>query len=373
MNRTCAACRARVAAALAEIIQHPLDARSMQPEQALAAARTGTLHSVYLVLGEERYSSSRFLHSLKELVLEGSVPGLNEDEWNAAEVEPQAVVGAAKTLPMLARRRWVQVSELERWETRKDGAFGAIEEYAKAPSPSTTLVLVASKLNAKRKLITLAKAGGFLVSCDPLDKRALPAWLAQAAQRRGCSLDPMASDLILEVADNDLSLLDDLIERLCLFLGGKGAITEQTVSELIPVVRPSSVWELAEAVAQRNIGRALESLGKVYDPQDRGLRLVGILLWSTRQMLLYEAARAAGDGPAQAAKAAGVPPYRATKLEAQLRQTRRAALERWICVLRDVDLALKGGSKRPPRSVLEAALLDLCSQSAPEPLQRRPP
>lgn len=345
----------------------------MQPDQALAAARAGNVQNVYLVLGEERYLSSRFVEALKALVLQGGVPGLNEDEWSASETDPKTVVSAAKTLPMLAQRRWVQVSDVERWETKKDGSSGLeqLDSYVASPCPSSVLVLLASKLNARRKLLTLAKGGGFLVSCDPLDKRALPAWLAGAARERGCSLDTATAELMLEVVGNDLSLLNDLVERLCLFVGGKGPITEQTVSELIPIVRPSTVWELVEAVAQRQIGTALNSLAKVYDPQDRGLRLVSVLLWSTRQMLQYEAARSAGGNPATAAKAAGVPPFRANKLEAQLRGTQRAALERWLCVLRNVDLALKGGSKRPPRAVLESALIDLCSQSAPEPLERR--
>jgi hypothetical protein len=37
-------------------------------------------------------------------------------------------------------------------------------------------------------------------------------------------------------------------------------------------------------------------------------------------------------------------------------------LSRWLLVLAEMDLALKGGSKRPPRAILEASLVALCGK-----------
>lgn len=221
---------------------------------------------VYLVVGEERFLRRQFVDALKACVTQGGIAGLNEDEWTAAEVDAAKVVSVAKTMPMLSPRRYVCVTEVERWEGKKDkdDHVGAtLERYLEAPAPSTVLVLCADKLHAKSKLLTTAKKLGGLVNCEPLSKRDLPAWLSDAAKSRGCSIDSGASDLIVEVIGSDLSVLGDLVERLCLFLGGKGQITEETVGTLIPVIRPSTVWELVEAVAERNISRALDSLSKI--------------------------------------------------------------------------------------------------------------
>jgi DNA polymerase III subunit delta len=318
---------------------------------------------MYVIVGEERYLRRAFVDALKSIVLQGAIPGLNEDEWTASEVDPLRVLAVARTVPMLATRRWICVTEIERWESKKDDTLTAFERYSATPIPSTVLVLCADKLNARHKLLTHAKKHGYYLACEPLDKRMLPSWLAQQAKQRGCSLDPEAASLIAEVVGPDLSVLSDLMERLCLFLGGSGTVTEETVGTLIPVVRPSTVWELLEAVAERNITRALASLAKVYDPSDRGLRLVSLLLWSTRQLVGFEAARSTGQSPAEAAKIAGLPPFRAGKVESQLRKLQRPDLERWFLVLRHVELSLKGGSKRPPLAILEAALLELCHPS----------
>lgn len=340
----------------------------------LARARSGQLLPVYVVVGEERYLRRQFVDALKTEVMRGGIAGLNEDEWTAAEVDAAKVVAVAKTMPMLSRCRYVCVTEVERWEGKKDKDDGAsaLERYLDAPAPSTVLVLCAEKLQAKSKLLTAAKKLGGLVTCDALSKRDLPAWLSEAAKARSCNIDPSATDLIVEVVGSDLSVLGDLVERLCLFLGGKGTITEETVETLIPVVRPSTVWELVEAVAERNISRALGSLSKIYDPADRGLGIVSVLLWSTRQLVGFEAARSTGASPADAAKTANIPPFRIGKVESQLRRLSRTELERWFCVLRDVDLALKGGSKRPAQAILESAIIELCSQAQNPALHKRP-
>jgi DNA polymerase III subunit delta len=347
----------------------------MSSSSLLAQAKSGKFLPVYVVVGEERFLRRQFVDALKTCVTQGGIAGLNEDEWTAAEVDAAKVVSVAKTMPMLSQRRYVCVTEVERWEGKKekdDTSGAALERYLDSPAPSTVLVLCADKLHAKSKLLTTAKKLGGLVSCDPLSKRDLPAWLNDAAKSRGCSIDPGASDLIAEVVGSDLSVLGDLVERLCLFLGGKGQITEETVGTLIPVVRPSTVWELVEAVAERNISRALGSLSKIYDPQDRGLGIVSILLWSTRQLVGFEAARSAGASSTDAAKAANIPPFRTSKVENQLRRLSRAELERWFCVLRDVDIALKGGSKRPAQAILECAIIELCSHSQSSALHKRP-
>jgi hypothetical protein len=48
-------------------------------------------------------------------------------------------------------------------------------------------------------------------------------------------------------------------------------------------------------------------------------------------------------------------------LAEQCRRLPPEELARWLVVLNEVDLALKGASKRPARAVLEAALVAMCS------------
>jgi DNA polymerase-3 subunit delta len=340
----------------------------LTPEQAIAEARSGELRPVYLHVGEEPYLERRVLTALKQAALAGAVPGLNDEHLQAGEVPVERVLSAARTLPMMAKRRLVVVRGLERWEPR-DGQDGdgkdreppldRLLEYAKAPSPSTVLLLVGGGLDKRRRLVAQARTLGFLVSCEPLDRASLPAFIQNEARERHAQLAPEVAELIAELAGPDLSQVADAVDRLSLFVGANGEITEEAVAECVVRLRPSTVWELVGAVGRRDLGAALAALDQVYDPADRGLRLLGVLAWSMRQLVRFDAAQRAGATLNEAAARAGAPPFKARELAAQLKGLDPADLERFILRLAELDLDLKGGSKRPPKASLEHTMMAL--------------
>jgi DNA polymerase-3 subunit delta len=342
------------------------------PDQALAEAAQGELRPVYLVAGEEQYLASSVVAALKAASLKGGVPGLNEDQYQAGEADIDRVLGDARTLPMMAKRRFVLVRGLERWEpkagaregklTDKD-PFEKLLDYAKNPSPSTVLLLLGAGVDKRRKLYTQAKTDGYLVACEPLGRADLPRWIEQRVAGRGCKINQSVADLLAELTGPELSPVADAVERLCLYVGDGNEIGEDSVATCIVRLRAASVWELVAAVGRRDAGAALAALADVYDPQDRGLRLLGVLAWSTRQLLRFDSALRAGKSPDQAAIAAGAPPFKARDLNQQLKQLPRADLERWPELLARLDLELKGGTRRPPQAVLESAILRLCRTS----------
>jgi DNA polymerase-3 subunit delta len=348
------------------------------PDQALAEAAKGELRPVYLVAGDEVFLASQVVAALKAAACKGGVTGLNEDAFQAGEGDVERVLAAAATLPMMAKRRFVLVRGIERWEPKAGAKEGKatdkeplekLLDYAKAPSPSTVLVL-AGALDKRRKLYTQAKSDGFLVVCEPLARQDLPVFIERRVTERGCKISHSVSDLLAELTGPELAPVADAIERLCLYAGDGNEITEDAVSTCIVRLRSASVWELVGAVGRRDAGAALSALADVYDPQDRGLRLLGVLAWSTRQLLRFESALREGAAPEQAALRAGAPPFKARELSQQVKALPRAELERWPELLARLDLELKGGSKRPPQAILEAAILKLCQKSGT--VARRP-
>jgi DNA polymerase-3 subunit delta len=352
------------------------------PDQALAEAAQGSLRPVYVVAGEEQYLAGGVVAALKTAAMKGGVPGLNDDHFQAGEADVDQVLAAARTLPMMAKRRLVLVRGLERWEP-KSGREGKLTEkdpleklvdYAKAPSSSTVLLLLGAGLDKRRKLYTVARSDGFLVACEPLARQELPRWIETRVAERACKIGPGVADLLAELTGPELAPVADAVERLCLYVGDGNEITEDAVATCIVRLRTASVWELVGAVGRRDAGAALSALADVYDPQDRGLRLLGVLAWSTRQLLRFEAALRAGASPDQAAIRAGAPPFKARELSQQVKALPRADLERWPELLARLDLELKGGTRRPPLAVLESAILKLCRTSAAAvPVARRQP
>lgn len=337
----------------------------MTPFEAIAQAERGSLEPVYLLLGEERFLQAKVYEALRKAVIGKHDLGLNEDHLIAGETDVDRTIAAANTLPMMAPRRLVVVRSIERWEPksedRTESSLDRIAAYAQNPSPTSVVVLSAAKLDGRRRLVTLAKQRGFIVACEPLARAALPQWAESAAKQRGKKLSPAVADLLVELLGPELSPIDDALERLSLYIGDAVEITEEAVAECVVQVKPSTVWELVGAVGRRDVGSALSALARVYDPQDRGLRLLGVLAWSIRQLLRFAAATAEGLSATEATKRAGAPPFKANDLARQTRGLSQEDLAGYLETLAAVDLALKGGSRRPPRAVLEAAIVSLCS------------
>ena len=349
---------------------------AMTPEEMVKAAGAQSVPPVVLAIGTEQYLQGQVWHAVRSSVLKDSVPGLNEDIFAASETSVDTIIGTARTLPMLAKRRLVAVRQIERWEVNAKGntdALDRIAQYAADPVPSTVLVLSGAKLDGRKRLVTMAKKGNWLVTCDPIARSAIPGFIAEQAKQKSTQVSPSAAELILEVAGSDLAAITDAIERLCLYVGPDGVIDEDTVGTCLVRVKTSTVWELVGAIGHRDLGRALAALDAVYDPKDRGLPIVGTMAWSARQLLRFEAALRSGKNPAEAAQQAGAPPFRANELADQCRRLSRIDLERWLEVISGIDMALKGASKRPPRAVLEHAVLSMCRTARSQRTSARSP
>jgi len=221
------------------------------------------------------------------------------------------------------------------------------------------LVLSATKLNGSRKLMRAAKAGGFLVSCKPLPQRQLPGWVQRRARELGHDIEPGLAELLSELVGPELATVADALERLSLFVGAGRPIDDEALEQVVTRVRRQTVWALVDCLSTRDLEGALSALRDAYDPRDRGLPLLGAIGWRVRQLIKFQSALRGGAAPRRAARAAGVPPFKAAELDRAVRALSRRKLESWLLLLAEADLALKG-SRRRPADVLAATVVAMC-------------
>jgi DNA polymerase-3 subunit delta len=348
------------------------------PDETLRAVKGGELLPVYVIVGEERLLRDRVVQALREAALGGGLAEFNEDKFTAGESDVDKVLAAVRTVPMMAPRRFCLVRSIDRWDGGGGGGDGDDEgsaaarsqtpldklaEYTGSAVDTTCLVLVAEKLDGRRKLMSLAKKNRFIVTCDRLDDRALTQFILKQLEEKGHRIRHDVAELLGEVAGPELGHVADAIERLSLFVGPGAEVTEDAVSACVARVRLADTWSLVDAVSARDLGRALRLFVDVYDPRDRGLPFVGALAWSVRQLARVATGIEAGQRPDDAARSAGVPPFRAHDVATKAKGFRARELERWLAVLKETDLLLKS-SRRPADSILEDMLTRLMRRAA---------
>ena len=331
-----------------------------------AAHLAGGAASVYLLHGDETFLSRRAVRWLRDAVLKGIAEDFNLDRFDAQErPDIEGIVGAARTLPMMAERRLVWVTNAQGlFVGRKLAGIDRLMAYIKAPDPSSCLVLHAmGRVSGRTALYkTLSEHARIYEAVAPYE-RELMGWAQAGARARNRTLEPDAATFLVETVGRNLHALEAALEHLSLFVDPGRPIELSHVEDAIAHTRAHTVWELVDAVADRSFSRALAQAHRLIGQGESELRLLGMIARQLRQLIVGRAAKAAGKSPQEVATLAGVRSFNRAAFIRQLDSYRGDELLRAVNRVAEADRALKS-SRLPSKLIFEGALMDLCAPSA---------
>ena len=265
---------------------------------------------------------------------------------------------------MMAPKRLVWVRNAEAIFGRSKDALAPLLNYLEEPDPMCCLVFEAT--NRVKKNATLykriAKSGLVYESTTPRE-RELPAWVNQRVRQRGRQIGRAAADALVDAIGADLSALDAAVERLTIYVSEPDSIEVNHVRETVPNTRTHTVWELVDAVANRNVSTALARAHQLLGQGQAPLQLLALVTRQFRQLLIGCDVRRRGGTVADAAAEAGVPRFRERQFASQLNQYAFEELLAALARLERADELLKS-SMLPDELNFESALLDLCAPKA---------
>jgi DNA polymerase III subunit delta len=324
-------------------------------QQLIDQVEAGRIPTVVVIAGSERFFLDRALRALRNAVVGDGTPGFNEDIFEGKTAPAARILDAARTLPMLASMRLIVVREID---TMPAEQLEKLTEYLDDPVPSTCVVLYAEKLDGRTKFAKRAQKMDLWVDAAPLKLGDLRGFVMSEAQRRKLRIAGDAGAALVDAIGNDLPAIDDALERLSLFVGEGANIDLAAVEACVTKVRVETIWTLVDAVSMRDRRTALRSASSLLSDREPPLRILSMVARQLRIVSRMRSALAAGAPPQDAAREAGAPPFKARDLAAAARRFDHRSLARAFSVLAEADLALKG-SKRPPDTVLQAAIMDL--------------
>jgi DNA polymerase-3 subunit delta len=141
-----------------------------------------------------------------------------------------------------------------------------MKRYFADPTPGVVVAFECTKFDArerddKAKADRVAKFFGAVpvtVEMDRLSADDTFRAVEALAERKGLKVE---SDVLTELADmlgGDLARLESELEKLSLYASESGVITRADVEVLTPEARQGGVFELSDALARKDCGRALE-------------------------------------------------------------------------------------------------------------------
>ena len=145
----------------------------------LATLREGEPGPLYFLYGKERYLVDRAVDLLRARVLDPRTRDFNYELFYGKEAGASRIAQAARTLPMMAKRRLILVRDAD--EMKAD-ELGGLVSYVSDPAPETCLVFVGEKADQRLKFFSAFKKHGELVKLEPLYERQLPDFVRGEAQ-----------------------------------------------------------------------------------------------------------------------------------------------------------------------------------------------
>jgi DNA polymerase-3 subunit delta len=316
------------------------------PDALAAELDAGRLRGAYLLAGGEPLLRDDALARLRAAVLAGAAADFDLDRLAGETATAGQLSDALRTLPVLAPRRLVLVSEPEARGAR--GIAEALPELV-AGLDGAACVLVAIADRADRRARWVKAFGDAVVECDaPTRARDLAAFVRGEADRQGVSLGRGVAELLAERTGPQLLLLRHEIAKLALLAGPGQSVTREHVAAGTTALAEAPIWDLTDALGEGRIADALALLTKLQTAGAPGPVILGSLVSHYRRLLRV------GHGAAVAA-----PPFVRKRLESQARRYGTRRLRASLDAIHRTDLALKGEGGLRPDLALERLVLAL--------------
>src|SRR6202011_2469561 len=168
---------------------------------------------------------------------------------------------------------------------RSAAVQGALEELAEVfeagLGDGVTLLISATETDKRRSFYKTLGKRAELEVIDRLDS-SRAGWEEEAteivrrrAKARKLQFEEEALDLFVLLTGGDTRQIENELEKIDLYLGSERRVTVTQVRELVPLSRAGVIFELGNALAARDLERALTLIRRLLD---QGETAIGILL-----------------------------------------------------------------------------------------------
>lgn len=211
------------------------------------------------------------------------------DNADQAAARIRSTVEALRTLPFFGGEKvvWLKNANFlgDDQKARSVSVQTALEELTdtinEGLGPDITLLLSAIEVDKRRSFYKSLAKRAELQIFDKLDS-SRGGWEQEAteivqarAKKRKLEFDEDALELFVLFTGGDTREIENELEKIDLYLGKERTVEVDLVRELVPLTREGVIFDLSNALAERDLERAL---GLVRQLLDQGESAIGILL-----------------------------------------------------------------------------------------------
>ncbi len=223
----------------------------------MADLKKGNYAMVYFLQGEEVFYTDKICHYIEEHALQAHEKDFNLNILYGKEVNMGSILGNARKFPWMADRQVVIIKEAQEVSDLESNS-DLLVKYLQNPLQSTILVFAYKhkKLDGRKQLNKVFTETALLLTSEKLKDWQLNDWISNLLKEKGLQARPDTVHLLAEFLGNDLSRIDNEIEKLRINLKPGEVITTDLVMEYIGISKEYNVFELQTAIVKRNVEKA---------------------------------------------------------------------------------------------------------------------
>lgn len=341
----------------------------------IAAGRAG---GVWLLHGEEEPMKQEAVRRLKEALLDPSLADLNCVTLTSPE--PDDVIGACETVPVLSDYRLVIVRDFAAFRKKGESEDGADEDakeksrgkkkdpqqerftgyIAQVPMSTVLLFWETGKVAGTNGLLKRIAKEGREVLCARLTGEELITWITERFRAGGKLCPRPTAQALTFVSGRDSLLLDKEIEKLCAYVGDRSGVTEDDIYEAATRSTEYSVFRMLDCVVAGSEARALEALRLMLLGGESPAGILAMLLRQYRLLQMIRIMQFSHLTNNEISQRTGLAGFPLSQYLKQADQVKNAEVKRAVRLLLDAEFAFKSG-RLPEKGLAETVVLQLLS------------
>ena len=241
---------------MAEVVPSGLNLHPMT-EAILSDWKAGRYRPVYWLQGDEEFYIDQLMDYAEHRILKPEEASFNLTVFYGRDAQWGEVVNACRRYPMFAERQVVLVKEGQQMRDM-DSLLPCIEN----PLPSTVLVVAYKNKSVDKRTRfakVLAEKAEVLTTKKLYDDK-LPGWALQYVKSKGYGIDGKALAVLVDHIGNDLSRIVNEVDKVLINMSGRKEISEDDIERYIGISKEFNVFELQNAIANRDLERAVRIL-----------------------------------------------------------------------------------------------------------------
>ena len=256
---------------------------------------------MYLLTGEEVYLRSQYKKKLQDALVSPD-DRVNMNFYQGKGISVQELIDQAETLPFFSERRLLVIEDSGFFKS----ASPELAEYLEQVPDTAYFLFVENDVDKRGKLYKTVKKNGRIAEFSRQTEDTLMRWILGILKKEQKNITRSTMELFLEKTGTDMNRISMELEKLISYTLGKEMITAEDVEAVCTAQTVNQIFEMINAMAQKNQRRALDLYYDLLALKEAPMRILYLIARQFNQIMQISELNSQGLGREAIAEKLGI-------------------------------------------------------------------